>query len=143
MVDIDGALVSRYVKARQDQGRANGTINREIAVLAGAFRLAYENMKLLRLPVLHKLKEADSRKGFLKRQQFEVVRRCLRHDLQGAVTVAYVLGWRTQSGVLTLGLSQLDLDGGLLRLDPGTTKNEDGRVVYLTPELHTLLRQQV
>ena len=30
-----------------------------------------------------------------------------------------------------------------MRLDPGTTKNDDGRIVYLTPELHTVLREQV
>ena len=32
---------------------------------------------------------------------------------------------------------------GTLRLDPGTTKNEDGRVVYLTPALKTLLAAHV
>ena len=36
VVDIDGPLVSRYVKMRQDEGRANGTINREIDVLSRA-----------------------------------------------------------------------------------------------------------
>src|SRR2546422_7098664 len=40
-------------------------------------------------------------------------------------------------------LRQVDLDAGTLRLDPGTTKNGDGRVVYLTPELKALLRAQV
>ena len=143
VVDIDGALVSRYVKMRQDEGRANGTINREIDVLGRMLKLAYENKKLLRLPVLHKLKEADPRKGFMERPQFETVRRHLRPDLQVAVTIAYTFGWRTQSEVLTLGLSQLDLENGVLRLHPGTTKNKDGRVVYLTPELHSLLRDQV
>jgi len=44
-----------------------------------------------------------------------------------------------QSEVLTLTLSQLDLEAGTLRLEPGTTKNADGRLVYLTPELQTLL----
>lgn len=58
VVDIDGALVSRYVKTRQMEGRANGTINREIDVLSRMLRLAAENKKLVRLPILHKLKEA-------------------------------------------------------------------------------------
>jgi len=38
---------------------------------------------------------------------------------------------------------QLDLDAGTLRLDPGTTKNDEGRVVYLTPELARLLSEQL
>ena len=44
--------------------------------------------------------------------------------------------------MLTLERSQLDLDAETLRLEPGTTKNDDGRLVYLTPELKTLLSAQ-
>jgi integrase len=47
-----------------------------------------------------------------------------------------------QSEVLTLELRQLDFEIGTLRLEPGTTKNDDGRVVYLTPELKALLTVQ-
>jgi integrase len=38
---------------------------------------------------------------------------------------------------------QLDLRSGTLRLDPGSTKNGEGRVIYLTPELKTLLAAQL
>ena len=48
-----------------------------------------------------------------------------------------------QSEVLALERRHLDLDAGTPRLDPGTTKNDDGRVVYLTPELRTMLAAQV
>ena len=122
---------------------ANGTINRELEVLSKMLGLAYEHEKLVRMPIIHMLKEAEPRKGFFERDKFDAVRRYLRPDLQAAVTVAYVFGWRTQSEVLTLALAQIDLGSGLMRLDPGTTNNDDGRVVYLTPELQTLLREQV
>jgi integrase len=45
--------------------------------------------------------------------------------------------------VLTLERRQLDLQAETLRLDPGTTKNDDGRLVYLTPELMSLLSAQL
>ncbi len=64
-------------------------------------------------------------------------------DLQVAVALAYTFGWRMQSEVLILELRQLDLEAGMLRLDPGTTKNDEGRLVYLTPELKALLKGQV
>ena len=48
-----------------------------------------------------------------------------------------------QSEVLTLEQRQLDLDAGTLRLEPGTTKNDDGRVVYLTPELKASIMAQL
>ena len=143
VVDIEGSLVSRYVKLRQGHGISNGTINRELEVLSKMLRLAYEHQKLWRMPVLHMLKEADPRKGFIEPANFQAVRQWLPIDVQAAVTIAYTFGWRTQSEVLTLGLSQVDLHAGLLRFDPGTTKNDDARVVYLTPELQTLLTTQV
>jgi integrase len=71
------------------------------------------------------------------------VRRHLPADLQVAAAIAYTYGWRTQSEVLVLERRQLDLEAGTLRLDPGTTKNDEGRVVYLTPELRTLLEAQL
>jgi integrase len=37
----------------------------------------------------------------------------------------------------------VDLEAGTLRLDPGTTKNRDGRVAYLTPELKAALASQL
>ncbi len=57
--------------------------------------------------------------------------------------MAYTFGWRVQSEVLTLERRHLDLEVGTLRLDPGMAKNEDGRVVYLTPEVRTLLGEQL
>jgi integrase len=48
-----------------------------------------------------------------------------------------------QSEVLTLERGQVDLEAGTLGLEPGSTKNEDGRVVYLTPELKSLLAAQI
>ena len=60
-----------------------------------------------------------------------------------AVTVAHTFGWRMQSEVLPLERRHLDLDAGTLRLDPGMTKNDDGRLVYLTPELKAMLGAQV
>jgi integrase len=106
-------------------------------------RLAYKNGKLLRLLLLDKPKEGAARQGFFERDQYEAVRRYLPADLQLAVTLAYTFGWRTQSEVLPLERRQLDLDAGTLRLDPGSTKNDEGRVVYLTPELKTLVAAQL
>jgi len=124
------------------ENAANGTINRELAVLGRMLKLAYENGKLLRLPLIRKLKEAAPRSGFFERSQFEAVKRHLRPDLQVAVSIAYAFGWRMQSEVLTLQRRQVDLNACTIRLEPGTTKNDDGRLVYLTPELVDMLRAQ-
>ncbi len=57
-------------------------------------RLAYENAKLLRMPIIRKLTEAKPRDGCVERAQFEAVKKHLRPDLQLAVSIAYSFGWR-------------------------------------------------
>ena len=101
-------------------------------------RVAYANGKLQRLPVIEKPEEAPSRAGFFEPEQFQAVRRRLRLDLQVAATIGYTYGWR-KGEVLGLERRHVDLDAGTLRLDPGSTKNGEGRVVYLTPEVARLL----
>ena len=135
--------VDAYVVARRRKQAAGGTIRRELGTLTKMLRLAYQNGKLARLPIFHKPKEAAPRGGFFEWPQYEAVRRRLAPDLQVAVTVAYTLGWRMQSEVLALERRHLDLGAGTLRLDPGMAKNDEGRVVYLTPELRTLLGEQL
>jgi integrase len=53
-------------------------------------------------------------------------------------------GWRVQSEVLTLTWANVDLDAGLVRLEPGTTKNSEGRAFPFDalPALAALLHEQ-
>lgn len=143
LANITGPAIARYIAHRQGEGAANGTANREVSVLVSMLRLAFEHNKLLRLPIVHKPKEAAPRSGFFEADQYEAVRRRLPDDLQTAAAIAYTFGWRTQSEVLTLTRAQVDLEAGVIRLDPGTTKNDDGRVVYMTPDLRRRVAAQV
>ena len=133
----------QYALRRQGQKASNGSINRELAVLGRMLKLAYEHDRLARLPVLRKLEESAPRQGFFERDAFAAVRRRLDDDLQVAVSIAYTFGWRMQSEVLSLEQRQLNLEAGTLTLDPGQTKNGEGRIVRLTPELHIMLTEQV
>ena len=45
--------------------------------------------------------------------------------------------------MLTLARRHVDLEAGTIRLDPGATKNEDGRIVYLTPALAAAFAAQL
>jgi integrase len=51
------------------------------------------------------------------------------------------LAWRFRE-VVTLQWRQVNLVDGIVRLDPGSTKNGEGRVAYLSPELLAILRAQ-
>jgi hypothetical protein len=51
-----------------------------------------------------------------------------------AVRFAYLTGWRMKSEVLSLTWKNVDFNAGQVRLEPGTTKNKEGRTFPFTPE---------
>jgi integrase len=65
----------------------------------------------------------------------------LPEHLRGFVTFAYKVGWRV-SEVSTFTWSRVDLDQGIVRLEAGETKNDEGRTVYLDEELREVVRRQ-
>jgi len=151
MVSITPTDVIAFVAARQAgsfpfkaPGAANGTINRELSALKRMFALAKQAGTLLSAPHIAMLQEDNVRRGFFEREQFESVRRHLPEEIRPVVTFAYLTGWRVNSEVLTLQWHQVDLKAGVVRLDPGTTKNREGRTFPFSqlPELQALLEEQ-
>ena len=102
---ISGDVLTAYIQYRQAAGLSNGTINREISVLGTAYKLGLEHGKVVRRPVIHLLKEARPRQGFFEEHQFLGVRKHLSEDLQVAVTIMWLYGWR-RSEVMALQQSQ-------------------------------------
>ena len=131
--------VTRYKKQRQDEGAANGTINRELAALKRALSLAHRAERIQRVPYIEMLQEDNVRQGFFERDQFEAVRGRLPEHLRPLVTFAYATGWRIPSEVLRLQWRQIDFEAGTVRLEPGTTKNREGRTFVMTTELRACL----
>ena len=144
MAQITPDDVQRLVEHRQTAGAANTTINRELAALKRMFSLAIKRGRLLHGPYIPLLQEDNVRQGFFERQQFEDVRAHLHRDLQGLVTLAYYTGWRMRSEIFPLQWAQIDRRVGTIRLEPGTTKNRDGRTVaYLEiDELREVIEEQ-
>ena len=111
-------------------------------MLKRAFTLAMQAGSLMARPYVPKLQLNNVRSGFFEAEQFEAVRSRLSEDLQPVVTFLYVTGWRVDSEVLTLEWRQVDFKAGTITLDPGTTKNGEGRVFQMTPMRTLLLAQQ-
>jgi integrase len=57
--------------------------------------------------------------------------------------IRYLTGWRVTSEILPLQWLQVDWTGRLVRLDPGTTKNREGRSFPFTAALEGVLREQL
>ena len=144
MTKITAADINAYVEHRQKKGAAAASINRELAILKRAYTLAIRAGKLLHAhrPYIAMLAEHNVRTGFFEADQFTTVKGKLRPALQPVAEFAYLTGWRVQSEVLPLEWRNVDLKAGTVTLDPGTTKNGEGRTIYLTTALRTLLEAQ-
>jgi len=143
LISITPATIREYIATRQEETAANGTINRELAALKRMFNLAIDAGKLQHKPKIPMLRESNARRGFFEREQFEAVRARLPAEIRPVVTFAYLTGWRLKSEILPLEWRQVDWQGKTVRLDPGTTKNREGRSFPFTAALESLLKDQL
>ncbi|MGH7484050.1 MAG: tyrosine-type recombinase/integrase [bacterium] len=131
-----------YVRHRQGPQAANATINRELAALKRMFRLGEKAGKVVRRPYIDMLQEHNARTGFFERAEFDAVLTYLPDDLKAPFEAAYIMGWRVKSEILTRQWCHVDFDSGWIRLEPGETKNNEGRQFPLTPDLRAALQRQ-
>jgi integrase len=136
--------LSAYAVRRQEQGKARATIGYELAILRRAFNLAVQGNVVPRRPPFPSLSVNNARRGFFEPAELEALLVHLKQELRGMLRFAYLTGWRIPSEVLTLQWDQVDLEAGVVRLEPGTTKNSDGRTFPLDvlPALVEVLRSQ-
>jgi integrase len=142
-VDITADRITQYVTYRQAEKAAASTINGELAALGRMFVLARIAGKAGQKPYIKKLALNNARKGFFEAEQFFAVLRHLPDTIKPIVVTAYMTGWRIDSEILTRQRHHLDLKAGWLRLEPGETKNHEGRMFPLTPMLREVLEEQV
>ncbi|MGH7374911.1 MAG: hypothetical protein ACREJY_11860, partial [Candidatus Rokuibacteriota bacterium] len=86
-----------------------------------ALRLAYRHRKLVRVPQVDKLPEAQPRQGFFERADFEAVVSALPSYLRDFARFGYLTGWRKQE-ISSLTWTDVDRDGGAIRLRPEHSK---------------------
>lgn len=129
-----------YIDKRQKEGAANATINREISLLRRAFYLGFESTPpiVARVPKFPRLEENNVRKGFFEDEQYRALLAELPEYLKPVLTFAYFTGCR-RGEILSLQWSQVDLIDGIIRLEPGETKNEESRIIPLVAELREAL----
>lgn len=136
--------VKEYAVERMAAGAARATVNQELAALRRMFRLAIEVGRLTGMPVIHTPDPDNARQGFFEEADFRLIYKELPDYLQPLFEFAYLTGWRVKSEIAALTWGQVDFDAGVVRLEPGTTKNKDGRTFPFDalPRLGQLLEAQ-
>lgn len=132
--------INHYIESRLAEGAKNASINRELAALKRMLNLGAQQTPPIvdRVPHIPMLKENNARKGFFEHDEFLALRDVLPDHLKGFVTFAYRTGWRLTE-IATLTWSQVDRKSGIVRLEVGETKNDEGRTVYLDDELKQVI----
>ena len=116
-------------------------------MLKRAFNLARECTppKVKVVPFIPMLKEANVRRGFVESSGYaRLAQECATAGLwmRALLECGYSYGWRHEE-LLGLRVRHVDLLASTIRLDPGTTKNDQGREVAMTQVIRVLLTECV
>lgn len=141
VTNITTDKVKTYIEKRMEAGLSHASINRELAALKRIFHLAAECTppKVSMIPHFPMLKESNVRKGFFEQNEYLAVKSALPDDLRPVIAFGYYSGWR-KTEILGLTWPNVDIKEGTARLEPGETKNEEGRVLYMEEELMKEMR---
>jgi integrase len=140
--ELTSDRVTAYAAQRLEDGARTATVNYEMAILRRAFRLGVKAGKVATRPEFSMLHVDNARKGFFEADQYRAVLSHLPDYLKPVAAVAYVTGWRTKSELLTRQWRHVDFANGWLRLEPGESKNGEGREFPFTAELRAILEAQ-
>jgi len=140
-MNVTPSALDRYVDVRRGEGASNATIRRELSVLRRGFSIAVRNGTLRSAPAFPRLKESLPRSGFLSDAEFRfIIDAHPQPWFRGLVTCARTYGWR-KSELLNLKVRQVDLLSRTVTLQPGMTKNDEGRTAYMTANVFVLLSE--
>ena len=118
--DITYAALASYAARRVG---APSTIKREFAQLHHAFKLA-ERAQIAECPSFPTIEVNNARRGFFEKGDWHSLRKHLSSHYQDVGDFAEQTGWRLME---ILRLEWRQIEGDIIRLDPGTTKSGRGR----------------
>ena len=133
--------ISHYMTDMQREGRKPETINREIAVLRSAFRLAYRHELVERVPSIKLLPQLAVRNEFFTPEEIQALLPCLPEHLQDVVLFGFLGGWR-RGEITGLLWTNVNRSAGVIRLDPEQDKARAVRVLALEGELAALIERR-
>lgn len=137
---ITEKTVDDYKHARKDEGCANGTLNRELALLRRGFNLLRLQKRTTGAPRITLLKEDNPRQGFIEVWEYREILKHLPVYLQPLITFLYKTGWR-KSEAMNMIWNMVDLTRKEVRLPQGYTKNNRPRIFPFDDELEGLFNR--
>ncbi len=140
---ISADVLTAYLNARREEDASESSIRYELAILKKGFSLAIRAEKLDRRPAFPALTVENTRTGFFEPSEFQALLTELPDTLQALAQCFYITGWR-KNELLSRQWSNVDFDAEVIRLEPGETKNGNGRAFPFgnLPALKAALKHQ-
>jgi len=133
-----------YRAKRKAAGAEDATINKEIGMLRAAYIHGNKRQtpkKVVELPYFPMVKTNGKRTGFIEVSEYDAIKEQHCASLKMLWMLAYHSGCR--SGELkSLEWPQVHFDMKVVELEPGTTKNDEGRYLPFYGDMESMLRKQ-
>jgi integrase len=127
-IDITPDRVSAYIDSRLRVAKA-GTIRLELAALGRMLTLGVRAGKVSHRPYIPGIEVRNTRSGFFEEAELRAVLAQLPAELRVLVEFLHSTGWRVGEAK-QLTWRQVDFGAGMVRLEPRTTKNDEGRTFH-------------
>ena len=125
--EITEQAIDDYKHTRKQENAANGTLNRELALLRRGFNLLRMQKRISQGPRISLLAENNVRQGFIEVWEYREILKHLPEFLRPLITFLYKTGWR-KSEALNLTWNMVDFSRRQVRLPTGYTKNNKPRI---------------
>jgi len=132
--------IDEYKQTRKQGKCANGTLNRELALLRRGFNLLRMQKRISQGPRISLLAENNVRQGFIEVWQYKEILKHLPEHLRPLITFLYKTGWR-KSEALNLTWDMVDFNRRQVRLPIGYTKNNKPRIFPFDDELEGIIKR--
>ncbi len=136
--ELNPDMIRQYTMARKREGKANGTINRELAGLRRGFELGRHAGVVQSCPPIGMLRETGLRQGTYTREEIERITAALPSHLRPVVWFAYHTG-RRRGEILQLQWPDVNLEDGWITIRASTTKTGKPDRIPIAGELRALL----
>jgi integrase len=147
-VDVTEERIERYKVDRLAEKTERGkkpvrpaTINRELAALRRAFRLAVRQKGIATAPAISMLQEDNVRQGFVEPKEFEAIVNNLPEYLRDLSRFAYFTGWR-KGELQTLTWADVNREAQRVILRQENSKNREPRLLPLTGTLAEIIERR-
>lgn len=147
-IEVTKDRIEGYKSARLSEKTQRGkrpikpaTVNRELAALRKAFRLAVKQKRIAAAPTVELLEENNVRQGFVEPKEFETIVSNLPEHLQDFSRFAYLTGWR-KGELQSLTWADVNREAQRIILRQENSKNNESRLLPLTGTLAEIIEQR-